>query len=182
RTFTVTQRDGTGRILQANTKVGVTTVLSEALNWRNDGRLNSYTAARSDFTNTSNYAYSPLAQRLTQESYNVASNQRVTNNYAFDLNTTGGLGVLTSNNVSGQVSASWSAPSSGGLDGLRRVAQEQNTTVKRSATGKALGAATVAATLDSKPLSVQSAVVDSDGRSRSPVEMTPRSHTLRLWA
>jgi len=50
---------------------------------------------------------------------------------AFDLGTTGGLGVLTSNSISGQVSGSWSAPTSGGLDGLRRVTQEQNSVVKR---------------------------------------------------
>src|SRR5438094_7192325 len=101
---------------------------------------------------------------------------------AFDLGTTGGLGVLTSNSISGQVSGSWSAPTSGGLDGLRRVTQEQNSVVKRPATGKALGAATVVATLDSKPLGVQYAGVDSDGRWRSLVEMPPGSHTLRVWA
>jgi RHS repeat-associated protein len=182
RTLTVTQRDGSGRLLQANTKVGAATVLAETLTWRNDGRLGAYTAARSDFTNTCNYSYSTLAQRLTQEGFNVASGQRVTNFYSFDLGTTGGLGVLTANSASGQTAATWSAPASGGLDGLRRVAQEQNTAVKRSATGKALGAATVAATLDSKPVSVQYAGVDSDGRWRSALEMTPGSHTLRVWA
>jgi RHS repeat-associated protein len=182
RSLTVNQRDGSGRLLQETITVNGQSVLAEILSWRNDGRLNSYTAQRGDFTNACNYAYSTLSQRLTQESFNVAAGQKVTNNYAFDLNTAGGLGVLTSLAASGQVSGNWSAPTSGGLDGLRRVAQEQNTVVKRTSTGKALGAATVAATLDSKPLAVQYAGIDSDGRWRSLLEMPPGSHTLRVWA
>jgi len=43
--------------------------------------------------------------------------------------------VLTSFGVSGQTTGNRSVPG-GGLDGLRRVAQEQNTVVKRSAAGK----------------------------------------------
>jgi len=94
---------------------------------------------------------------------------------SFDLGlgTAGGLGVLTSLAASGQVSGNWSAPTNGGLDSLRRVAQEQNSVVKRSATGKALGAPRVAASLDSKPLSVQYAGVDSDRRWPSLLELTP---------
>ena len=76
-----------------------------------------------DFTDTRNYSYSSLIRRLTQESFNVGSSQRVNNSYAFDLNTTGGLGVLTSIGLSGQSSVNWSVPGSGGLDGLHRVAR-----------------------------------------------------------
>ncbi|SPE51121.1 hypothetical protein SBV1_1290002 [Verrucomicrobia bacterium] len=68
RAYTVNQRDGDGRVLQTTTSVGSQAVLGENLVWRNDSRLSSYTANRSDFADTRNFAYSPLAQRLTQES------------------------------------------------------------------------------------------------------------------
>jgi RHS repeat-associated protein len=86
--------------------------------------------------------------------------------------------VLTSIGLSGQSSGTWSVPGGGGLDGLRQVAQEQNSVVKRAATGKALGAATVGA----KPVGVTYNGVDSDGRWRCLAEMPPGSHTLRVWA
>ena len=128
RTYTINQRDGMGRIVQATTKVGSTTVLAEGLSWRNDDRLNSYTATRSDFTDARNYAYSPLAQRLTQESLNTAAGQTVTNNYTIDNNSSGGLGILTAKSEIGGAAAAWLVPSSGGLDGLSRdpVAKQSN--------------------------------------------------------
>ncbi len=182
RSYTINQRDGRGRVLQTTTSVGMLTALSETLNWRNDGRLSNYSAVRDDFTDTRNYTYSAYAQRLTQEAFNTASGQRLTNNYTIDRGTNGGLGLLTSSAQSGSVSSTWSVPTSGGLDGLSRVAQSQNTTINRPATGLALGAANVAATLDNNPVSVQFDGTDADGRWRASLDLTPGSHTLRLSA
>jgi len=93
-----------------------------------------------------------LAQRLTQESFNVAAMQMLTNNYTIDNGQTGGLGILTSQAQSGAASASWTVPASGGLDGLSRVSKAQDTLINRPAYGLAQGAALVTATLDTHPV------------------------------
>ena len=183
RTYTVTQRDGVGRVLQTQTKVSTSTNLTESLTWRNDGRLSGYTANRSgDFTDTRSYAYAPYSQRLTQESFSVSGGQRFTNIYTFDKGHAGGLGVLTSISTPAQSTNTWSAPASGGLDGLNRVANEQTAILRRPATGLALGAASVSATLDGNPANVQFDGTDAEGRWRAMLDMTPGSHTLRLAA
>jgi hypothetical protein len=153
--YAVNQRDGEGRMLQATTSAGVQTLLTENLSWLNNGQLSAYSAARGDFTDSRNYGYSALARRVTQESFNVAASQKLTNNYAVDQGQGGALGVLTAQTVSGASSASWAAPASGGLDGLSRVAQAQDSVISRSAYGTAQGAGTVSATLDGHPLSAQ---------------------------
>ncbi len=182
RTVSINQRDGMGRMLQTQTKVLFTTNLVENLTWRNDGRLNSYSAVRSDFTDTRNYAYAPYSQRLIQESFNVSASQRLTNNYTFDNGTSGGLGILTSIGAPAQSTNNWSVPASGGLDGLNRVAQEQTAILRRPATGLALGAASVSATLDGNAVGVQFDGTDAEGRWRAMLDMTAGSHTLRLAA
>jgi RHS repeat-associated protein len=186
RSYTVNQRDGKGRLLQATTSANSTTLLGEVLTWRNDGRLTNYIASRSDSTETTDtrkYSYSALAQRLTQESFNVASAQSVTNIYTIDNGSTGGLGILTSQAQSGTLSDTWSVPSSGGLDGLSRVAKSTDTVITRPAYGNAVGAATVTATLDSKPVSVQfDGPNSSDGTWRASLSLFPGSHTLSVSA
>jgi RHS repeat-associated protein len=182
RTLTVNQRDGRGRILQDTTAIGANKVLVENLSWRNDGRLNAYSALRSDFTNNCSYTYSSLARRLTQESFNVSASQRLTNSYTFDNGQAGRLGVLTSIGTPAQSTNNWSAPASGGLDGLSRVAQEQSAILRRPATGKALGAATVSATLDGNAVAVQFDGTAADGRWRANLDLPPGSHTLKLSA
>jgi len=67
--------------------------------------------------------------------------------YSVDEGQAGGLGVLTSQTEAGSGSALWNVPTNVGLDGLSRVAQAQDSLVRRSALGTALGAATVSATL-----------------------------------
>ncbi|HWX22414.1 MAG TPA: DUF6531 domain-containing protein [Candidatus Binatia bacterium] len=182
RTYVVTQRDGAGRVLQTQTTVNSTN-LSETLSWRNDGRLASYTAGRlNDFTNACTYGYAPYSQRLTQEVFNVSAIQKFTNNYTFDNGQAGGLGNLTSIGTPAQSTNTWSAPVSGGLDGLNRVANEQTAILRRPATGLALGAASVSATLNGNPVSVQFDGTDAEGRWRAMVDMTPGSNTLRLAA
>jgi RHS repeat-associated protein len=183
RNYVVNQRDGRGRILSTTTTAGLSTLLAETLNWRNDGRLTNYSAVRGDYTDTRNYAYSPLAQRLTQESFNVGAMQSVTNVYAIDNGATGGLGILTSQTQSGSQSDTWSVPGSGGLDGVSRVVQSQDTVLNRPAYGTAVGAATVSATLDGKPVSVQFDGPDStDGTWRANLSLFPGSHTLAVSA
>jgi YD repeat-containing protein len=62
RTWQVNNRDGRGRLLKATTTAGVSTAMTETLTWQGDGRLATYSMARSDFTDTRTYTYSPLSQ------------------------------------------------------------------------------------------------------------------------
>jgi RHS repeat-associated protein len=182
RNYTVNQRDGRGRVLSTTISSGLITLLSETLNWRNDGRLANYMAVRGDFTDVRNYGYSPYAQRLTKESFDVGASQSVTNVYAIDNGSTGGLGILTSQAQSGALSDTWSLPG-GGLDGISRVIQSQNTVLNRPATGTAVGAATVTATLDSNPVNIQFDGPNSlDGTWRANLNLFPGSHTLAVSA
>jgi RHS repeat-associated protein len=184
KTATVNQRDGQGRVLQSTTTYNTLPVLTENLSYRNDGRLSGYTASR-DFTDTRNYSYSTLANRVTQESFGLSSMSSGTNNYTIDNNVAGGLGILTSATESGGKSASWSVPGSGGLDGLSRVAQAQDSLVRRSAIGSANGASTVSASLDGDPLNVQFDGNDVGYRSgiwRLDMDLSPGSHTLNVSA
>jgi RHS repeat-associated protein len=183
RTYVIAQRDGMGRVLQALTKVFLSTNLTENLAWRNDGRLTGYTAVRlGDFTDSRTFSYSPFAGRLTQEVFNVSSSQQITNNYAYDFGQAGGLGVLTSLGSPAQSTNTWSALSSGGLDGFGRVAKEQTAILRRPATGLALGAANVSATFDGNPVGVQFDGTDAEGRWRATLDMASGPHTLRVAA
>jgi RHS repeat-associated protein len=186
RSYTVNQRDGVGRVLQATTSAGILTPLTENLSWLNNGQLNSYVATRSGdstmTTDTRNYTYSTLARRVSQESFNIASGQKLTNNYSVDEGQTGGLGVLTSQTEAGSGSASWTVPSSGGLDGLNRVAQSQDNVISRSTYGTAAGAGSVSGTLDGKPISVQFDGAQGGGQWRANMDLAPGSHTLLVSA
>jgi RHS repeat-associated protein len=178
RTWFVNQRDGDGRILQTATKVGSQTVLTETNTWRNDGRMSAYTASR-DFTDSRRYAYSALAQRLTQESFYLGSGKTITNNYTTDGGQTGGLGLLTSRAQAGGSSASWSATD---VDGFGRVDGEQTSLISRSTYGLVQGAGTVSATLDGQPLSVQFDGPWGNGEWRANMDLAPGDHTLQVSA
>ncbi len=182
RSYTINQRDGVGRILQATTSAGMQTPLTENLSWLNNGQLSGYTAARGDFTDSRNYGYSTLARRVTQESFNITSTQKITNSYIVDEGNTGGLGVLTYQTESGASSASWTVPSSGGLDGLGRVAGAQDNVISRSSYGTAAGAGMVSATLDGRPLGVQFDGPQGTGQWRTSMDLAPGSHTLLVSA
>jgi RHS repeat-associated protein len=186
RSYTVNQRDGVGRVLQTTTTAGILTPLTENLSWLNNGQLNSYVATRSGdstmTTDTRNYTYSTLARRVSQESFNIASGQKLTNNYSVDEGQTGGLGVLTSQTEAGSGSASWTVPSSGGLDGLSRVAQSQDNVISRSTYGTAAGAGSVSGMLDGKPISVQFDGAQGGGQWRANMDLAPGSHTLLVSA
>ena len=178
RTWFVNQRDGDGRILQTATKVGSQTVLTETNTWRNDGRMSAYTAARNDFTDYRSYSYSPLAQRLTQESFSLGPSLAVTNTYTTDWGVAGWLGVLTGWAQSGGSGASWSGTE---VD-VGRVYDEQTSLMHRSTYGLAQGAGTVSATLDGQPLSVQFDGPWGNGEWRANMDLAPGDHTLQVSA
>ncbi len=182
RKYVVSQRDGRGRVLSTTTTAGLSTLLSETLDWRGDGRLTNYLAVRGDFTDQRYYNYSPLAQRLTQEIFNIGAMQPVTNNYTIDQGATGGLGILTSQTQSGTLSDTWDVPVSAGLDGVSRVIQSQNTLITRPAYGVAKGAGSVSAILDGHPVAVQFDGPDGEGSWRTSLALSPGSHTLSATA
>ena len=179
RSWYVNTRDGEGRILRTTTLAAQEMPLYEDISWRNDGRISTYTAHRSDFTDSRLYGYSPLAQRLTQESFFVGSGQARTNHYTTDSGQTGGLGLLTARAQSGGSSAAWSATE---VDGFGRVAWEQNSLIKRSAYGLVQGGGAVSATLDGLPLSVQFNGPDGNGEWRANMDLSPGDHTLQVSA
>jgi hypothetical protein len=93
--------------------------------------------------------------------------------YSTDEGQTGGLGVFTSQTEAGSGSAWWTVPSSGGLDGLNRVAQAQDNVISRSTFGMAVGAGSVSATLDSKPVNVQFDGPQGGGQWRANMDLVP---------
>jgi RHS repeat-associated protein len=92
------------------------------------------------------------------------------------------LGILTAKAESGSASATWTAPSTGGLDGLSRLAESQNTLINRPAYGQAVGAGFVVATLDGDPVAVQFDGSASNGLWRANLDMASGSHTLAVTA
>jgi hypothetical protein len=81
-----------------------------------------------------------------------------------------------------QCTNTWSAPASGGLEGLSRVSQKTTAIIRRPATGLALGAAKVSATLHGNPVGVQFDGEEADGRWRASLYLVWGSHALRLSA
>ncbi|MDB6021366.1 MAG: hypothetical protein JWQ04_1223 [Pedosphaera sp.] len=178
RAMTVDQRDGAGRPVQATTRVNLSTVLTENWNWTPDDLPASYTANRSDYTDSRQFTYGAAHRRLTQETLNLGIGQSVTNNYTFDNGAPGGLGVLTqSGQSSSQPATSWN----GGLDAFSRVSTETNTVIHRSASGSVNGAATLRGYLNGQGLDVH---YDSHSASAWSVDMAlvPGTNTLAVYA
>ena len=177
RTFTINQRDGVGRPLQATTTVGFSTALTESWNWLGDGSPAVYIAQRSDFTDTRKFAYGSLNRRLTQESFNVGSSQFVTNAYTFDNGLGGGMGVLTKATENSSTANSWS----GGLDTFSRIGKATNSVAHRPAYGKINGKAIITALLDNRPVAVTVAGTNG-GQWRATLDLTPGTHQLTTTA
>ncbi|EEF59768.1 YD repeat protein [Pedosphaera parvula Ellin514] len=174
RSMTMDQRDGTGRPLQATTRVNLSPVLTENWTWTGDGMPGSYTAARSDYTDARSFTYGTANRRLTQETLALGSSQTVTNNYTFDNGQAGGLGVLT-----GQAAgaASWN----GGLDAFARVATETNTVLHRTASGSVNGPATLRGYLNGQSLDL---AYDVHGPSAwsADLALPPGTNALTVYA
>ena len=182
RSYAIGQRDGRGRVLQATTTVQSSPALTESLSWRNDGRLSSYSALRSDFSDYRSYAYSSSARRLTNEILNVASGSPITNAFGVDFGQSGKLGIVTSAAQAGAFAATWSLPPSGGVDGLGRLSQEQSTLFERPATGRARGADTLNATLNGRAVPVQYDPSNTNGNWRASLALSPGQNTFIVTA
>jgi YD repeat-containing protein len=177
RSVTVNQRDPLGRPMQMTTKVLGVTKLTETWNWLGDGSPSNYVAARSDFTDTRNFAYGSLTRKLTQESFNLGSSLSLTNAYTFDNGVAAGVGVLTKANELSVVSNSWS----GGVDALSRITNGTNSVIQRSASGTVNGAATLRGYLNGQPIDLR-----YDSRSASAWAATfglqAGTNTLTVYA
>ena len=179
---TMDARDGRGRIAHRTSKLGSTPVLTESSSWRSDGRLAGYTAVRGDYTDGRSYSYSAMARRLATETLAVGASQLITNSYATDFGNSGRLGIVTSAAQSGVFASTWSVPSSGGLDGLMRVAQAENTLAERPATGRAIGAAVLSAKLNGRPVPLEYDSGNTNGTWRAQMPLCPGQNTFVVSA
>ncbi|MGC3990600.1 MAG: RHS repeat-associated core domain-containing protein [Chthoniobacteraceae bacterium] len=106
-TLTINSRDGRGRILTDTVTSNSSTPLSEVMTWRDDSKLDSYTANRSGqdsnsvnvWNETRQYWYNARGQLLT-EPYKPTASTAETLTYQFDQNSENGPGVRTQAQVS----------------------------------------------------------------------------------
>lgn len=184
REWQMNRRDGMGRILQATTKSGIQTVMTETLAWRGDTRLTNYAAVRSltdNFTDTRTYKYASFSRDLTQETFYVALNQPVTIDYGIDQGQVGRLGVITSASSSGAATNKWGS-AGGGVDGLSRLAQHTNTLARRQASGKARGAGNVLGALNGRLVRVEYDRANTNGPWRADLDLNPGVNALVMTA
>lgn len=181
RSSAITSLDGVGRPLSITTKVSLLTKLTETLSWTGDGLLNTHTLDRvSDFTDSRAYSYANSTRRLTEERLNLDGSKRWTNSFAYDNGVVSGPGALTKiGTTSG--AARWT----GGMDAFSRINTETNVNIRRPASGKVNGPATITTSLDGipQPVAVYS-VNDSvwTNRWNSTLEISPGAHQLFVSA
>ncbi len=181
RSTTIASLDGMGRPLSITNKVSLITKLSETLSWTGDGLLNTHTLDRvGDFTDSRAYSYADFTRRLTEERLNLDGSKRWTNSFTYDNGVDSGPGALTMISP-----ASGTARWTGGTDAFSRINTETNSTIRRPASGKVNGPATVTASLDGmpQPISVYS-VNDATWTNRwtSTLEVPPGAHQLIVSA
>ena len=174
RVTTITQRDGDGRPLSANTTVNGITVLSETATYFGDGLMASHTLVRSDFTDNRSYAYANLSRRLTQETVGVSASSNWTTAFAYDSGQPGGPGVLTSMGQAVGTNVHWN----GGTDGFSRVNNSTNSVAQRQAYGFLNGTATMTALLDGNQMPVTTVGGNDNYEWRAQLQLTPGSHKL----
>ncbi len=101
---TIVSRDPMGRITEETQKVNASVVLDETnIVWRGDSTQSSYTANRTGtgvWNETRAYGYDSRGH-LTSETFAPASGTTASTAYHFDNDTTGGLGLRTSMNLTG---------------------------------------------------------------------------------
>jgi hypothetical protein len=152
----MTQRDGVGRLLQATTQVGTSTVLTEDWSLSGDGLPTAYTAARSDFTDARSFGYGALHRRLTNEVLALGASQSATNGYTFD------------NGAEGRV-------------GVARIGAETNSVLHRTATGTVNGPARLRGDVNGRPVDLRYNP-SAAGQWSAELELTPGTNTLTVYA
>jgi RHS repeat-associated protein len=183
RTWSASQRDARGRLLQSATSVGANNVLVETMHWRANSTLNDYSANRTGtgtWNETRNYSYNTRGQ-LTGETLKPSASATLAGVYGYDTNK---LGVLTAAGFVGTFTNAWDAPSSQ-PDVLGRVAQEEWSVGQweRWTRGRALGASNVNATLDGQAVSeVRFDRYQPQGTWEARLDFGAGSHTLRAAA
>ena len=182
RTTSVTALDGEGRPLSISTKINGWTKLTESLSWTDDGLLSAHTLDREDFTDSRSYDYDYMnhTRRLVEERLNLDGSKRWTNHFTYDNGVFAGPGALTA--IGPALGGShWN----GGSDAWLRVNTETNVNIRRPASGRLNGNATVTASLDGvlQPVAIYSA---SDpqwaNRWRSTLDVPPGAHQLTVSA
>jgi RHS repeat-associated protein len=174
RVQSITQFDGDGRPLAANTTVNGSTVLSETVTYTGDGMMATHTLARSDFTDNRSYAYASLSRRLTQETVGVSASSNWTTAYTYDSGVPGGLGVLTHIGQAVGTNVQWN----GGVDGFSRIGVGTNSVAQRQAYGFLNGVATMTALLDGNPMPVTTTGANDNYEWRAQLQLTPGAHQL----
>jgi RHS repeat-associated protein len=174
RTTSVTQFDGDGRPLAANTTANGSTILNETLTYTPDGLLASHTVARPDFTDNRSYTYANLSRRLTQEAVGLSASSNWTTAFVYDNGVSGGPGVLTSMGQAVGTNVNWK----GGTDAFSRVNAATNTVAQRQAYGYLNGTATMTALLDGNDMPVTLFGTNDNYRWQAQLSLVPGAHKL----
>jgi len=180
-------RDSRGRITDQKSTVGATVVLTENQEWWDDSTLKTYGVVRNaagTWNESRGYTYNDRGQLLS-ESFAPKASTTATLNYQFDGNTAG-IGVRTLARVGNTgAPAAWQSNATD-VNALARV--EEDTTNSRprpfTATGKALGAASVDFTLDGirKTGATFPGWKDAVGAWTLPLRLGVGEHTLLATA
>lgn len=179
RTQTVTNRDHAGRIKTLTTTAGASTPLVETINWRNDSKIDDYTATRSGagaFSETRDYGYSDRGQ-LTSETYAPSSGQTATLSYGFDA---GKRNIRTSAKVGTGAPSQWDIHATN-VNGFACVTTEASNAepITYLASGNAFGAASVDLSLDGVNLGRASHTGwQGTGEWSRQLRLAPGGHTL----
>jgi RHS repeat-associated protein len=179
RTQTITLRDHAGRIKTLTTTAGAATPLVETVNWRNDSKVDDYTATRSGagaFSETRDYGYSDRGQ-LTSETYAPAAGQTATLNYGFDPSK---RNIRTSAMVGTGAPSQWDIHATN-VNGFARVTTEASNAepITYLATGVAFGAASVDLSLNGVNLGRAShGGWQGTGEWSRQLRLAPGGHTL----
>lgn len=182
RTLTVNNRDTRGRMKLQTTKVGTTNVLTETLDWNDDSTVKTYAPARAGGTTPYNesraYFYNNRNQ-LTSESFVPGSGlASKIETYEFDLNTPGGLGVLTKAQVNGGATGEFKNEIAL-IDAWMRSTAEGSGGKSVQVQGTAKGAASVSVALNSQTLNgVNYSGQQGSGDWNITIPMLPGNNTV----
>jgi RHS repeat-associated protein len=180
RSLSVDTRDAVGRILQQTQVVGLTPALVEAMAWRGNSTLNSYTATRAGtgaWNESRAYTYDARGQLLSEGFTAGSSLSPIASSldYSFDGNNPG-LGVRLDAKIGTGAPASWEIASS--ANSLGRVTTDNQLTAEGqafSANGLAAGAGQVDILVDGV---LQGLAAYSGGAWSLNLDLAAGAHTL----